>query len=96
LGVVAKAIYLFNFHSSSSICPAAVWIISGLRSRQKMTQLWLRSSSIHEHGSSSGAVGFHECGYDSAALFFHGSSSGSGFCSFSHINISIDLVCLKL
>jgi len=48
-----------------------------------MTQLRLRSSSFHEHGSgsSSGAVGFHECG----------SGSRSGFCSFSHISIFIYL-----
>jgi len=50
----------------------------------KMTQLRLRSSSFHEHGSSSGAVGFHDSG------------SSSGICSFSHINILIVLACLKL
>jgi len=60
----------------------------------EMTQFWLRSSSFHEHGSSSGAPGFDECGSGSGALFFHGSSSG--FCSFSHINILIVIVCLKL
>ena len=47
----------------------------------EMTQLRLRSSSFHEHGSSSGAIGFHEC--------------GSGFCSFSHINILTVSVLLK-
>jgi len=46
----------------------------------KMTQFRHRSSSFHEHGSGSGA------------LFFH----GSGLCSFSHINILIVMVCLKL
>ena len=46
-----------------------------------MTQLRLRSSSIHEHGSRT--CGFHDCGSNSRALFFHGSS----FCSFSQINI---------
>ena len=49
LEVVAKAIYLLNFYSGSSMCPAAVWIISGLR------------SSFHEHGSISGALSFQEC-----------------------------------
>jgi len=60
----------------------------------KMTQLWLQSSSFHEHGSdsSSGALGFHDCDSSSRALFFHVSS----FCSFSHMNMLIVLVCLKL
>ena len=62
----------------------------------KMSQLRLRSSSFHEHSSSSGALGFHECGSSSGALFFHDSGSISGFYSFSHINILIVLVCLKL
>jgi len=35
LEVVAKAIYLLNFYSGSSMYPATVWIISGLRSRRK-------------------------------------------------------------
>jgi len=35
LEVVAKAIYLFKFYSGSSMCPATLWIISGLRSRRK-------------------------------------------------------------
>jgi len=35
---------------------------------------------FYEHGF--GALGFHECGSSSGALFFH----GSGFCSFSHIS----------
>jgi len=56
----------------------------------KMTQL--RSSSYHEHGFSSGALGFYECDSVSGALTFHGSSSG--FCSFSCINILIVSVCL--
>jgi len=38
----------------------------------KMTQLLLRSS-FHEHGSSSGGRGLHDC--------------GSGFCLFSHFII---------
>jgi len=33
LQVVPKAIYLLNFYSGSSMCPATVWIISRLRSR---------------------------------------------------------------
>ena len=61
-----------------------------------MSQLRLRSSSFHEHGSSSGGLGFHECGSSSGALFFHDSGSTSGFYSFLHINILIVLVCLKL
>jgi len=35
LQVVAKAIYQLNFYSGLSMCPAAEWIISGLRSRCK-------------------------------------------------------------
>jgi len=70
-----------------------LWIVDRLRARLqcglfqgtgavvKMTQLRLRSSSFHEHGSSSGAFDFHEC--------------GSGFCSFSHINILIGSMFLK-
>jgi len=61
-----------------------------------MSQLRLRSCAFHEHGSSSGALSFHECGSGSGALFFHDSGSSSGFYSFSHINILIVLVCLKL
>jgi len=126
------------------MCPATVWIFSGLRSCRKNAQFWLQSSFFHEHGSSSGALGFHGSGSEasgvsspkirglrnvwfsanntilfgiqgtkwlyflkirgawllwrplatpmSGAVFFH----GSGFCSFSRINIFIDLVCLKM
>jgi len=35
LEVVAKAIYLLNFYSGLSMCPATGWIISGLRSHRK-------------------------------------------------------------
>jgi len=35
LEVVTKAMYLLNFYSGSSMCPATVWIISGLRRRRK-------------------------------------------------------------
>jgi len=35
LEVVATAIHLLNFYSGSSMCPATVWIISGLRSHRK-------------------------------------------------------------
>jgi len=63
------------------MCPATVWIIQGCEAVVKMTQLRLRSSSFHEHDSSSGVFGFHEC--------------DSGFCSFSHINILIVSVFLK-
>jgi len=76
------------------MCPATVWIISGLRSRRKNDTTPAPELFFHEHGSSTGALGFHECG--SGALFLHGSGSSSGFCSFSHINILIVLVCLKL
>jgi len=94
LEVVAKPIYLLNFYSGSPMCPATVWIISGCGAAVKMTQLRLRSSSFHKHGSgsTSGALGFHECVFRSGALFFR----GSGFSSFSHINILIVLACLKL
>jgi len=36
----------------------------------KMTELWLWSSSFHEHGSSPGALGFDKCGCGSGALLF--------------------------
>jgi len=35
-----------------------------------MTELLLRSSPFHEHGSSSGALGFDKCGSGSVALLF--------------------------
>jgi len=35
-----------------------------------MTELRIRSSSFHEHGSSSGALGFDKCGSGSGALLF--------------------------
>jgi len=35
LEVVPEAIHLLNFYSGSSMYPATVWIISGLRSRRK-------------------------------------------------------------
>jgi len=92
LEVVAKAIYQLNFCSGSSMYPATMWIISGLRSPRKMTQLQLRRSSFHKHGSSSGILGFHECGPGSEALFFHGSNSG--FSSFSHISRKFH-ICLR-
>ena len=46
-----------------------VWIFQGCRAVVKMTQLQPRSSSFHEHDSSSdsGALGFHEC---SSGSFF--------------------------
>jgi len=75
LEVVAKAIYPLNFFSESSMCSATVGIISGLRRSRKYNT----APFFHEHGSSPGALGFHECG--SGACFFHGSSSG--FWSFS-------------
>jgi len=56
LEVAAKAIYLLNIYSGSCTCPAAVWIISRLRSRRKnvtapelffsWTWLRLRSSPV--------------------------------------------------
>jgi len=41
LEVVAKAIYLLNFYSGSSMWPAPVWIIQGCGAVVKMTQLRL-------------------------------------------------------
>ena len=64
--------------------PAAVWIISGLRSRRKHVTAPAPELFFHKHDSSSGA------------LFFHDSGSSSGFYSFSHINTLIVLVHLKL
>jgi len=62
-------------------------LFQGCEAVVKMTQPRLRSSSFHEHGSSSGALGFHEC--CSGALFFHDFGSSSGFWPFSHLNILI-------
>jgi len=94
LEVVAKAIYPLKFYSGSSMCSAAVWIISGLRRSRKNDTAPAPELFFHEHDSSSGTVGFHECGSGSWDLCFHGSSSGLWW--FSHINILIVLVCLKL
>jgi len=69
------------------LCPAAVWIISGLRSRRKNDTAQAPELFFYERDSGSGALGFHECGSGSGARFFHGSGSSSGFCSFLHINI---------
>jgi len=93
LEVVAKAIHLFNFYSGSSVCPATVWMISGLQNCHSSESGALL---LEEHCSRSAALGFHECGSGSSALFFHGSGPNFGFCSFSHINILIVLVFIKL
>jgi len=61
-----------------------------------MTQLWLRSSSFHEHGSSSGALGFYECGSGPGALFFVAPAAAPAFVGFHTLIFSIVLVCLKL
>ena len=74
--------------------PGYSQLFQGCGSVAKMTKSRLRSTSFHKHGSSSSALGFHECG--SGALFFHDSGSSSGFSLFSHINILIVFVCLKL
>jgi len=79
--VVAKGIYLLNFTLDRLRARLQCGLFQGCEAVVKMTQLRLRSSSFHEHGSSSGTFGFHEC--------------GSGFCWFSHINISIVSVFLK-
>jgi len=81
LEVVAKAIYLLNFYSGLSMCPAQDGLLQGCEAVVKMIQFRLRSSCFHKRGSRCGALGFHECGSGSGALFLH----GSGFCSFSHI-----------
>jgi len=64
--------------------PGKSGIFQGCGAVVKMSQIRFRSYSIHEHGFSSGALGFLE------------SISSSGFYSFSHINILIVFVCLKL
>jgi len=81
LEVVAKAIYLLNFYSGSPVCPATLWIISGLR-------------SCHKSVTAPAPQFFSWTWLRSGAIFFHGSGSSSGFCSFSRINIFIVLVCL--
>jgi len=79
--VVAKAIYLLNFTLDRLRARLQFAFFEGCEAVVKMTQIQLRSSSFHEHGSSSGVFGFDEC--------------GSGFCSFSHIDILIVSVFLK-
>jgi len=51
-------------------------VFQGCGAIAKMTEVWLRSFYLHKHGSSSGALGFHECG--SGALFYLHSSPASG------------------
>jgi len=80
LEVVVKAIYLLNFYSGSSCAQLQCELFQGCGAVVKMTQI--RSSYFHKHGSSSGALSFHEC--------------GSGLCLFSHLNILIVSACLKL
>jgi len=50
---------LLLYHGLMQSCGAVI----------KMTQLHLRSSSFHEHSSSSRALGFHEYGSSPGALF---------------------------
>jgi len=74
------------------MCPATVWIISGLRRRPKNVtalapQLFMNMAPALE------LLVFMSVAL-ALELFFHG--SGSSFCSFSHIHILIVLVCLKL
>jgi len=59
-------------------------LFQGCEAVVKMSQLRLRSSSFHEHGSGSGALLFHDSGFSSV------------FYLFSHINVLIVVVCLKL
>jgi len=73
--VAAKAIYLLNFTLDHLRARLQFGVFQGCGAVVKMIQLRLRSSPFHERGSSSGVFGFHEC--------------GSGFCSFSHIDILI-------
>jgi len=72
LEVAAKAFYQLNFNSGSST--ATVWIISGLLSRRKTDTAPAPELLFHEHGSSSGALGFHECG---SGAFFMASAPAS-------------------
>jgi len=58
LDAVAKAIYLLNFYSGLSMCPATVWITSGPRSHCKNITALAAEIFFHKHGSSSGALGF--------------------------------------
>ena len=91
--VSATSLPLSNLLQTSAVASPIFWggmyciLTQGWGALVKMTQLRLRSSSVHERGSGSrsGAVTFHEWDSGSRALFFHGSSSG--FFSFSHINI---------
>jgi len=81
LEIVAKAIYLLNFCSGSSMYPATVWIISGLRNRPKndtdlapehfFSWKWLQLQTSW----------FSWVWLQSRSFLFH----GSGFSSFSHI-----------
>jgi len=75
---------MLTIYSGSSPCSAAVWIISRLRSRRKNVC------------SGSGALLFMSVAPDPELSLFHNAGSSSGFYSFSHINILIVFVCLKL
>jgi len=77
LKVVAKAIVQLKFYSGSSMGPATVWIVSGLRSRRTndtapalAAELFFSWTWLRFRGS-----------------LFHGSDSSSGFRLFLHINI---------
>jgi len=56
-----------------------------------MTQLWHCSSSFHEHGSSSGALGFHEC--CSGLSFFMAAASGRFHTLISKLSWSVAYLC---
>jgi len=94
--VVVEAIYLLNFYAGSSMCPDSVWIISGLRRRRKNVtapapQLFFSWTWLQLRTSWSSWVWTRL-----RSSLFHGSGWRSGFCSFSHNNILIVLMRLKL
>jgi len=78
------------------MCSATVWIISGPRSRGKNVTALAAELFYHEHGSSSRALGFHECDSGSGALFLMAQTPALASVRFHIINILNVLVCLKL
>ena len=88
---------LMQYHKK---CPFQYGCEQGCGAVVKMTQLRLRSSSFHEHGSgsSSGALGFHECVSAPAPelSFFMAPAPTRVSVHFHKLIFSIVLVCLKV
>jgi len=66
--------------------PATLWIISGPWSRRTNVTAPTAELFFHEHGSSSGALGFHECDWGSGTLLLMAQTLAPGSVRF-HIFI---------